>query len=132
MLLLNLLEYSEREFNFILLSPNRGPKTSPGSSPGLRPDPGLNSVPNRVNLYSCKGNLYVILWSMLGSNKSLTKHLLGNISVSHLLYLLTGKHFKLKYFVITYRQLVTISGHLTITLYSGFILPISSESWLYD
>ena len=65
--------------------------------------PGRKSVPNWIKLNSCKGNLYVILWSMLGSNKSLTKHLLGNISVSHLLYLLTGKHFKIKYFVITYK-----------------------------
>ena len=92
MLLLNLLEFSEREFNFILPSANRGPKISPRSSTGVHSETGGKSVPNWVNLNSYKGNLYVILWSMLGSNKSLTKHLLGNISVSHLLYLLTGKH----------------------------------------
>ena len=85
--------------------------------------------PHKFN--SRKGNLYVILWSMLGSNKSLTKHLLGNISVSHLLYLLTGKRFILQYIVITLYTRIIANFFLVMALWliNAFkVVPL--RNWL--
>ena len=40
-------------------------------------------------MLSPTGNVYVILWSICSSTRTLTKHLLGNVAMAHLLYLLT-------------------------------------------
>ena len=39
--------------------------------------------------FPTQGNVYVILWSICSSTRTLTKHLLGNVAMAHLLYLLT-------------------------------------------
>ncbi|CBY17884.1 unnamed protein product [Oikopleura dioica] len=56
-----------------------------------------------IELVGIIGNLYVIIWSLVGSKKTLTKHLLGNVAFAHLIYLLcvpTLRNWKMFTFVV--------------------------------